>query len=430
MLQRGIRNVFHASLLRIHKPNDDWLFPGRLDSQIVGIDDGEWAADRIVAHRGRTTSAMFEVLWKAGNKTWMSYEQVNELNLLEPYLELVGIETISELIDGNGEPPHDDPQIYLGHLKSTHNISDEEGAQPVPSSSNIPPPITTLSLCGINYPTMSGSNNNGRPERHPFVTIDHNSKIMRMLVNYDVAAHNANGDTQAMPTAPAGYNTIASLLNSAPQCPYHFAEFDRIERKYVNLDRPFPDNYFPTTFIDPQLDILVMFGFISKEGIVDRQAVKDSSAREQSHVQLPAPPAPPTAKKRYRRAADHGSGEEEMGPSLYYPPSPPRAADHGSEEEIGPSLPKPPSLPPRDRDSQSTHDRAASPPDKDQLSKRLQSLKGNSPPALAAHISDGMPKPFTKDAIPTASKSVNTKVQDLKGKQKESITMEELEKEA
>ncbi|KAG6905605.1 hypothetical protein DXG01_001725 [Tephrocybe rancida] len=366
---------------------------------------------------------MFEVLWKAGNKTWMSYEQVNKLNLLELYLELVGIEMISELIDGNGEPPHEDPQIYLGHLKSTHNISNEEGAQPVPSSSHISPPITTLSLCGINHPSMSGGDNNGHPNCHLFVTIDHGSKIimihnpqcdpseaicihpsqMCMLVSYDITACNANGNTQAMPTAPAGYNTSASLLNPAPQCPYRFAEFDHIECKYVNLDHPFPDNYFPTTFVDPQLDILVMLGFISIEGVVDRQAIKDSlctlrapssskvqatknfllcwSAHEQSCIQLPAPP---TAKKRYCRAADHGSGEEEM----------------------------------------------ASPPDKDQLSKCLQSLKGNSPPALATCITNGVPKPFTKDAIPTASKSVNTKVQDLKGKQKESITMEELKKEA
>ena len=26
--KRGVHDVFHASLLRIHLPNDDWLFPG------------------------------------------------------------------------------------------------------------------------------------------------------------------------------------------------------------------------------------------------------------------------------------------------------------------------------------------------------------------------------------------------------------------
>ena len=46
---------------------------------------------------------MFEVLWKAGDKSWMSYDQVKELNLLLPYLELLGYEKIEELTDiGSG----------------------------------------------------------------------------------------------------------------------------------------------------------------------------------------------------------------------------------------------------------------------------------------------------------------------------------------
>ncbi|KAG6913986.1 hypothetical protein DXG01_003037 [Tephrocybe rancida] len=62
MRQRGIHDVFHASLLWIHKPNDDQLFPGRMDEQVVGTNEGEWAADKIVAHKGASTNALFEVL--------------------------------------------------------------------------------------------------------------------------------------------------------------------------------------------------------------------------------------------------------------------------------------------------------------------------------------------------------------------------------
>jgi hypothetical protein len=46
--------VFHASLLRIHLPNDDRLFPGQMDTQ-VGVDaemDGEWAVDKVLSHAG------------------------------------------------------------------------------------------------------------------------------------------------------------------------------------------------------------------------------------------------------------------------------------------------------------------------------------------------------------------------------------------
>ena len=31
----GVHNIFHSSLLRIHVPNDDRLFPGRTDAQIT-----------------------------------------------------------------------------------------------------------------------------------------------------------------------------------------------------------------------------------------------------------------------------------------------------------------------------------------------------------------------------------------------------------
>ena len=48
--RRGIHDVFHASLLHEHVPNDDRLFPGRMDTQIGNTPDteGEWAVDRIL----------------------------------------------------------------------------------------------------------------------------------------------------------------------------------------------------------------------------------------------------------------------------------------------------------------------------------------------------------------------------------------------
>ena len=62
--RRGIHDVFHSSLLRIHVPNDDRLFPGRMDTQLAGEDEGdEWAVDRILSHHGARTEAIFEILW-------------------------------------------------------------------------------------------------------------------------------------------------------------------------------------------------------------------------------------------------------------------------------------------------------------------------------------------------------------------------------
>ncbi|KAF8799424.1 hypothetical protein BYT27DRAFT_7065849, partial [Phlegmacium glaucopus] len=52
--KRGLHDVFHASLLRLHVPNDDRLFPGRMDTQIGegSTTDDEWAVDAIKSHHG------------------------------------------------------------------------------------------------------------------------------------------------------------------------------------------------------------------------------------------------------------------------------------------------------------------------------------------------------------------------------------------
>ena len=59
--QRGVTNVFHASLLRIHVPNDDCLFPGRLFTQLNPGSEtkSEWAVNRILSHSGLSQNAIF-----------------------------------------------------------------------------------------------------------------------------------------------------------------------------------------------------------------------------------------------------------------------------------------------------------------------------------------------------------------------------------
>lgn len=71
--QRGVHNVFHSSLLRVHVPNDDRKFPGRRDDQIpeLGGETHEWAVERIVRHRGSHSDATFEVQWTPGDRTWL-----------------------------------------------------------------------------------------------------------------------------------------------------------------------------------------------------------------------------------------------------------------------------------------------------------------------------------------------------------------------
>ncbi|KAG1833664.1 hypothetical protein DFJ58DRAFT_735992 [Suillus subalutaceus] len=78
--------------------------------------EAEWAIDRILSHHGRRTDALFEILWKSGDKTWLPYAQVEKLGALTEHLSFLGIQDVSDLMDGSGEPPKDDPQVFLGHL--------------------------------------------------------------------------------------------------------------------------------------------------------------------------------------------------------------------------------------------------------------------------------------------------------------------------
>ncbi|KAF7348752.1 Retrovirus-related Pol polyprotein from transposon 17.6 [Mycena venus] len=108
MKQRGVHDVFHSSLLRIHVPNDDRRFPGRLECQLgISLNDetNEWAVDRVLSHHGRRSKALFEILWKSGDKNWMPYPQAKRLEALNEYFEAIGISDIKELPYGQGRPP-------------------------------------------------------------------------------------------------------------------------------------------------------------------------------------------------------------------------------------------------------------------------------------------------------------------------------------
>jgi len=116
--QRGVHDVFHASLLRIHHPNDDRLFPGRLDNQLGGDiePEGEWAVDKILSHFGSKLDSLFEIKWKVGDTTWLPYSEIAHLQALSDYLELLGVDNISKLPLGTGKPPRDDPQVHIGMI--------------------------------------------------------------------------------------------------------------------------------------------------------------------------------------------------------------------------------------------------------------------------------------------------------------------------
>ncbi|RXW19433.1 hypothetical protein EST38_g6418 [Candolleomyces aberdarensis] len=128
---RGVHDVFHSSLLRVHKANNDRLFPGRLDSQITPVDDGpvesEWSVDRILSHSGTGRNAMFEVKWRAGDITWLPHDQLDGLEPLRAYLEALDIGNIDNLPMGAGKPLGNDPEAHLGAISFEIGDSDSGG---------------------------------------------------------------------------------------------------------------------------------------------------------------------------------------------------------------------------------------------------------------------------------------------------------------
>ena len=92
-----------------------------MDSQLGNTPDAddEWAVEKILTHAGSGVDASFKILWKSGDVTWLPYYQIQHLQALESYLELLGIDNASKLPSGKGKPPQEDPQVFLGALSLT-----------------------------------------------------------------------------------------------------------------------------------------------------------------------------------------------------------------------------------------------------------------------------------------------------------------------
>jgi hypothetical protein len=248
--RRGVHNVFHSSLLRIHIPNDDRLFPGRMDTQIgdgPGTED-EWAVDKVRTHAGSGKDSIFEIIWKSGDITWMPYYQIGHLQALETYLELLGADNISKLITGKGKPPQEDPQVFLGALSIKSPLpapfQDSLPTTQIPSPTNsLTFPLTTHFLdlndlfCsleslqlltqiypfidmpeGINHPCFTRINNT----EYAFVERDSSDNPHRAIIHVGQIAKYLDFDRTlrdgrkiySKSERPYGYENFALLFNN------------------------------------------------------------------------------------------------------------------------------------------------------------------------------------------------------------------------
>lgn len=94
LTRRGVHDVFHASLLRVHEPNDDKLFPGRLDTQVFDLEDleGGWMAEKILSHKSVNGNLEFNILGGNGDTKWVKYDDCKDLLVVGQYLEAKGMD--------------------------------------------------------------------------------------------------------------------------------------------------------------------------------------------------------------------------------------------------------------------------------------------------------------------------------------------------
>jgi hypothetical protein len=97
---RNLHDRFHRSKLRPYYANDDALFPHREAHAYYDFgtpDDQEWLVDDILAHKWDKSKLSFQVHWNMGDTTWESYETCKDLQVLDDYLRLIGVDSHRDL---------------------------------------------------------------------------------------------------------------------------------------------------------------------------------------------------------------------------------------------------------------------------------------------------------------------------------------------
>jgi len=222
--------------MRIHVPNNDRLFPGRSDSQIVATDQGtepEWAADKITNHSRSGNDVIFEVLWKSGDITWIPYMQIRDLNLLEPYLEALGADGIANLPHGSSTPPRD-PQIFIGNLMFPQAIKTALDFQSYHTTT--PLPLDHLHISTVTMPL-------------------HSLKPMKWELGYQESCHvlpknfRITSDNLGNETYLITFTDGVHPIHINPVQLDSYCAFDLVVRKDMNYTGPVPLGYEHFTVI-------------------------------------------------------------------------------------------------------------------------------------------------------------------------------------
>jgi hypothetical protein len=96
LVARRIHPRFHVSKLRAHHPNDDVSFPGREVNVYYDFGqptDQEWQVTELIGHRWEGNKVSFLIQWETGECTWEPYAHCKDLEALDMYLDLQGVQS-------------------------------------------------------------------------------------------------------------------------------------------------------------------------------------------------------------------------------------------------------------------------------------------------------------------------------------------------
>jgi hypothetical protein len=69
-------------------------------------DDQEWLVDEIIAHKWDKNKLTFQVQWNMGDTTWEPEKACHELQALDEYLQLQGVQEANDLPRKNALDSH------------------------------------------------------------------------------------------------------------------------------------------------------------------------------------------------------------------------------------------------------------------------------------------------------------------------------------
>ncbi|KAG6858470.1 hypothetical protein C0995_016375 [Termitomyces sp. Mi166 len=88
-----------------------------------------------------------------------------------------------------------------------------------------------------------------------------------------------------MPSAYATFANILALTNPETKCQYCLSELTA-NGDFTRVKTPFPKGFLPRAFIDPRLKLLVTLRFIFKQGLVNKETVKDVCSQPSAKAQF------------------------------------------------------------------------------------------------------------------------------------------------